>query len=453
MKVRGLVCMLALLLGGCATYQPLPLDQHARATANPGDIKVDSSMLHLFPTRRHRFNPGHGLDMTDVAILAVANDPELKLARDKRGIAHAQAFAAGLLPDPVLDLAHGTPTEGPAETSSFDLGLTYDVEALLAHPLAKRAAHASARQVDLNLLWMEWQVIGAARQLFVRDIYQAKMRSMLGEEVGVLAKQHARLVAFSTNGDVSQAAVAADLAELQVVETRLRATERQLLKTRQGLNALLGLSPEARLHLIGPTNVPRLDDAAVQRALDELPGRRPDLLALQAGYRSADARYRQAILEQFPAVHVGFSRARDADGVYTRGFQISLDLPILNRNRGNIAIAKATRKQLHDEYAIRQVQTRAQVEQILQDQALLVRQRAQLQHAAAITSETRDRVRAVTLPGDISDRMRVRLTADTYDGRLALLGCEKTLLEQRVVLRMLLGTTMPYRQRATTGAR
>lgn len=446
MKARGLTCMLVLLLGGCATYQPLPLDQHARAPVRAGDIKVAPSVLQMFPPRHHRFDPARGLDMTDVAILAVANNPQLKLARDERGIAHAQAFDAGLLPDPVLDLAHGTPTGGPAETSSFDLGLSYDVEALLAHPLAKRAANASAREVDLDLLWMEWQVIGAARQLFVRDVYQAKMLAVLHEEADTLAQQHARLVVAGKDGDVSQAAVVDDLSGLQVVETRLHAAERQLLKTRQDLDALLGLSPEAPLHLVGPATVATVDATAVDRDLDDLSRRRPDLLGLQAGYLSADARYRQAILEQFPAIQVGFTRARDTDGIYSRGFQVSLTLPIFNRNRGKVAMAKATRRKLHDEYAVRLMQARTQIERILQDQALLARQRTRLRQVAAFASRTMGRMDAITAPGDVSGAFKARQQSNVLDRRLDLLDIDETLLEQQVVLQVLMGGTAPGSQ-------
>lgn len=443
MRARNFIWVLVLLLGGCATYQALPLNPDARAPGNPGDIEVPVSVLRLLPRRRHRFNPAHGLDMTDVAILAVANNPQLKIARDERGIAHAQAFAAGLLPDPVLDLAHGTPTGGPAETSSFDLGLTYDVEALLAHPLAKSAANATAREVDLNLLWTEWQVIGKARQLFIQDVYQAKMLAVLRQEAETLEKNHAQLVAASRQGSVSGIVAAADLDRLQSVEARLHDAERQYLKTRQDLNALLGLSPEAQLHLIGPMAIPKLDQAGIGRALDALPHHRPDLLALQAGYRSADARYRQAILEQFPAIQIGFTRARDADAIYTRGFSITLTLPIFNRNRGNIAIAKATRKELHDQYTVRLIQARAQVEQILQLQGLLARQRKQLQQAATSAAKTLDQLQAVSRPGDVPATSLIQLKANAFDRRLDLLGLEEAFLDQQVTLQTLLGGTLP----------
>lgn len=443
MRARNFIGVLVLLLGGCATYRSLPLNPDARAPRNPGNIEIPASVLRLFPQHHHRFDPAHGLDMIDVAILAVANNPQLKIARDERGIAHAQAFAAGLLPDPVLDLAHGTPTGGPAASSSFDLRLTYDVEALLAHPLARSAANASAHEVDLNLLWMEWQVIGKARQLFVQAIYQAKMLAVLRQEAGILEKNHAQLVAASLQGSVSGIVAATDLDRLQTVEARLHDAERQSLKTQQDLDALLGLSPEAQLHLIGPTAIPKPDEAAVARALDGLPHHRPDLLALQAGYRSADARYRQAILEQFPAIQIGFTRARDADAIYTRGFSITLTLPIFNRNRGNIAIAKATRKELHDQYTVRLTQARAQVEQILQLQGLLARQRKQLRQVATSAARTLDQLQAAARPGDVSTTSLIQLQTQAFDRRLDLLGLDEMLLEQRVALRTLLGGISP----------
>ena len=176
------------------------------------------------------------------------------------------------------------------------------------------------------------------------------------------------------------------------------------------------------------------------RALDGLPHHRPDLLALQAGYASADARYRQAILEQFPAIRIGFTRARGADAIYTRGFQVSLTLPIFNRNRGNIAMAKATRKDLHDQYAFRLEQARAQVEQILQDRNLLMRQRKELEDAAGSTSATMRRLRAAARPGDVSNAAKAQLQANACDRRVALLGVEEAMLEQKVALLVLVGT-------------
>ncbi|MGH8270857.1 MAG: TolC family protein, partial [Gammaproteobacteria bacterium] len=78
-----------------------------------------------------------------------------------------------------------------------------------------------------------------------------------------------------------------------------------------------------------------------------------DLLALQAGYRSANARLRADILAQFPILDIGFTRARDNTGVNSVGFGVTLRLPIFNGNRGKIAIDRATRKALNAAYQAR----------------------------------------------------------------------------------------------------
>ncbi|HEU0196382.1 MAG TPA: TolC family protein [Nevskiaceae bacterium] len=441
MRRLALLCAVAVLLGGCATYRPLALNPRAQASRSVADIKVAPSDLQLLPQRHHRFDPSRGLDMTDVAILAVANNPQLKLARAGRSVASAQAFAAGLLPDPVLDLAHGVPAAGPSDTSSFDLGLAYDVAAVLAHPLVQRAAADSVREVDLDLLWMAWQVAGKAQQLFIHDVYQAKTLAVLRQETQVLAREQARLAALGRGGDVALVTVAASGDALAAVQDRLHAAERQQLKTRQALDALLGLSPEASLRLVGSAKLPEPSAAAVAEALAALPHRRPDLLALQAGYHSADARYRAAILAQFPALQVGFSKGRDTDGIYSRSFQISLTLPIFNRNRGAVAMTKATRKRLQVEYAVRLAQARSQVQRIRQRAALLARQRVRLQRAATAASKVLDALQDDTLPGDVANGVRARLRVDRLKRRLALLATDESLFEQRAALQTLLGAT------------
>lgn len=445
---RSLLLASALLLAGCATYQPLPLATHVHAPDNPANVEVDASTLSLPPLRYHVFNPRHGLDMTDVAILAVVNNPELKLARDARGIAHAQAFAARLLPDPVLDLARGFPTSGPAETSSYSFGISYDLGALFTHSLAEDASSASARAVDLNELWMEWQVAGAARQLFVQSRFETKTLAVLRKETMLLQRHHAQLLRAHTHGDVSLVEVDADLANLQAVQTHRNTNQRELLKTRQAMKALLGLSPHAKLDLTGPATVGTVSAAEIDHDLAVLPHRRPDLLALASGYRSADAHYRQAILQQFPAIQIGFTRARDADAISTSGFQISLTLPLFNRNRGHIAIAKATRQKLHDEYSVRLMNAQADVEHILQIQKLLRQQRAELQQSLASTTKTVAEVRAVAQPGDVSEASELRLKVDAFNQRLDMLSLDEALLEQDVALQTLLGWAPSQRSQA-----
>ncbi|MGA8007445.1 MAG: TolC family protein, partial [Burkholderiales bacterium] len=92
-------------LAGCATYRPEPLETAPRMARDVAHIEVDASRMPLPALRTHRFDPRDGLDIDEVAMLAVANNPQLKIARDRLGVARAQAFAAGLLPDPQLGVS------------------------------------------------------------------------------------------------------------------------------------------------------------------------------------------------------------------------------------------------------------------------------------------------------------------------------------------------------------
>ena len=62
-----------------------------------------------------------------------------------------------------------------------------------------------------------------------------------------------------------------------------------------------------------------IDAKVVMRALEDLANRRPDLIALQLGYRSQDEKFRGAIVGQFPALTFGPSYSRDTSDVRSFG--------------------------------------------------------------------------------------------------------------------------------------
>jgi outer membrane protein TolC len=115
-----------------------------------------------------------------------------------------------------------------------------------------------------------------------------------------------------------------------------------------------------------PLDLPDIPDrAAVEAALARVAQLRPDLRALQAGYESQEQNLREAVLAQFPSLQLGVTRASDTVGdrsdvgntVHTIGIGATLNLPLFDRNQGNIAIQKATRAQLLAEYQARLDQT------------------------------------------------------------------------------------------------
>ena len=100
-------------------------------------------------------------------------------------------------------------------------------------------------------------------------------------------------------GNATLATVAPDLAAVSDTRKALFDLERDLDTHRHDLNALLGLVLEVVVPLKTQLQVLQVDQKAVMRALNDLADRRPDLIALQLGYRSQDEKFRAAVIGQF----------------------------------------------------------------------------------------------------------------------------------------------------------
>jgi multidrug efflux pump subunit AcrB len=95
--------------------------------------------------------------------------------------------------------------------------------------------------------------------------------------------------------------------------------------------------------------------------VDGLADRRLDLVALRRGYDSQEATYRAAILARFPKVELGIAHTKDTGNFYTLGPTLGFDIPALDMNQGNIAIEKATRQKLFDEFTARVFEARSEI--------------------------------------------------------------------------------------------
>jgi len=436
--------LFAASLSGCATYQPSVLNTQPNATRDIAHIVVNAADMPLPELAAHPFDPADGLDMTEVAMLAVANNPQLKIARDGSGISHAQAFAAGLLPDPQLAIARDSPRNADSgNTSGFGLGLSYNVNGLLTRSAGKWAAQAVADQTDLNLLWQEWQVVSQARLLFVRNMAEQKLLDILQQEHALTAARYAAIVHAVGLGEVTLDAADIELATLQNLETTINSLLRQMNTDQHNLNDLLGLSPDTKLLLVGDAEMPILDEGKIQENIAHLAQRRPDLRALEFGYASQELRVRMSILAQFPVLNVGLTRTHDTFGVYTQGVGMTLSLPIFNGNRGNIAIEQATRQKLHDEYQLRINTATTEISRILQDQKLLEQQLQNVERGASALGVAASNAQAAFDVGSIDSLIYTNLRNASLAKQAEAIQIEQSLLEQRVVLLALLGGELP----------
>lgn len=446
MNVRLLLgASVVLGLAGCASYQSKPLPSQPSMLDAVPHVTIDTRKLPLPELRTHAFDPSHGLDMTDVAILAVLNDPDLKLARDDAHVARAQAFAAGLLPDPLLSSEVDRP--GPkvpgSDTNAFNFGLSFDIGALIYTPIKRRAAEAAARQTDLNLLWQEWQVVAQARVLFAQIVSNSRLLEVLEESRDLLKSRYDHTQAALAKGLTTADVAISDLSALAAVQEQIHTTESDLNSGRAQLAALLNLEPTVKLALVGPTQLPPLDDAKVHALLPDLPKRRPDLLALKAGYESQDETYRLAILQQFPDITIGLNRQRDTSRVYSTGTLVNFSIPMFDRNRGNIAVALATRQRLYDDFESRLNAAFRNVEVILQNEPLLQRQLEESNAALATLKEGAVHAEAAFKAGNLDELGYVNLQSGLLAKRVEIIRLRESILEQEIALQTMVGGEVP----------
>ena len=363
---------LLMILPACKVYHRLPLDQRAKdaALAAPdlARIQVQAGELKHPILKPLRVDLRDGLSPAEAAVLAVIANPDLRAVRDQRALASAQLLGAGLLPDPVLSYGQDFPEQGQTGAVTADsLQLSLDLTAILTRSLRHRAARSAQQSVQLDVAWQEWQVAEGAKL----SVYRL---SALEAQV-LLADRGVALQEEILNG-VEQAAARGDmnLGDLALARSNHEAGKRNALALRQSrelerlaLNTLLGLTPRQRVELETlaserPWNEPSSEDALFQR-LDQ----RLDLVALQHGYQSQDARLRLAVWSQFPSIGLSVNRSRDASAIVTQGYAVAVSLPLFNRGRGQVAVEDATRQQLHDQYLARLYHARAEVVQLLAD--------------------------------------------------------------------------------------
>lgn len=445
MRLRSLsVSTCLVLVSGCATYAPQGLPARVTMPISAAAVNVVPANLPFDGLRSHVYDPADGFDSDELAMLAVANNPQLHQARDALGVARAQAFAAGLLPDPILGMTSDHPTNGGAgTTNAFNYNVSYDVNALLLRSSRKQAANHDTERVNWELLWQEWQVVSQAKLLFARLTAQTALMQQLQTARALLSQRYQASQRAIAAGNVTLDFASADFVALQNVERQINELERNIVQNRASLNSLLGLTATALVVLVGEVHPALLDAAAVAADVAQRLTLRPDLLALQAGYASQEEKYRGSVLAQFPVLNVGVARARDTAGLYTMGFGLSLTLPIFNRNRGNIAIEQATRQKLYDEYQDRLNSAHSEIALALENIPLLQNQLQRTRQGATALQQLAQHADAAYQAGNLAAPDYVRLQTGLLDKQTEAINLAEALMEQRIALEALLGPDLP----------
>jgi len=426
-----LVVSITFLLGGCASYLPIPLTHNVNLATSIDQLATG--------WKASDFHTVDSLSLTEVAIFAVNNNAYLNMQRKRLGVVGAQLYSAKLFPDPNLSVSLEHPIAGiPDLVTAFASGLGYSMIPLINRGARIEREEQALKQVNLELMWLEWQVSQHARSLAVRWVSERDRLLLLCKMRDLYTQRYQRSAKALRRGDLTLDVNGTDLTALLNTFTRINKLQQSHNNTIHALCVLLNLTPDSPFSIAAPEHPTLLTKEQLLGQLAVLPKLRPDLLALQAGYRSQEAKVRAAILSQFPSLNIGISRARDTDGLYTNGFNIGLKLPLFNGNRGTIAIERATRERLRAEYQSRLNQATVAADKLFRLQSIVGNQQRQLDRYLPTLEQFVVRARKAYRRGDIRALTVLNMETTWITKSLEMISLNQMQWENHIALQTLL---------------
>ena len=351
-----MVLLFAGLLGGCATYEPFPLvpedELVGLRSRTLDDYRIERARSGAEAQSDVELDLSDRLDELELVSLALTLNPDLRAKRLEIGEAAAVLITAGIWPNPELgaDVRSGV--------SGVD-GLAVDLDLLFAllRPEERNARKAAANaHLDLvrSEIAAEEQRLAAAVQRARLDILAGEQFLRLLEQESALRDRAAEMIRAQRDlGEANEMAVALVELERAGVQRGLRALQAELAERRRELNRIIGFPPTYALKISASGQpIPfriyeELEDEEVDRRL--LAGHTA-LRAAAAKYQQAEQELRLSIARQCPGLGLGPSREREANGDTTLGLRFAFEIPLFDRNQGEIAEKRAARERVRAEY-------------------------------------------------------------------------------------------------------
>ena len=333
-----------LLLAGCASVSPKPAFEEVSSLVqrrgvaelhwDQGTIADEQVKARLRQLVRGELTPDQAVE------IALLRNQGLVATYQELGIAQAELVQAGLLRNPRFGARVRFPSSGPDTLVESEFSLAQDFLSLFTLPLKKRVAAAQLEAVKARVGDAVLELVTQVRRAIVTlqaAQASAEMRRLVLDAQSVAAELRERQHAV---GNVSDLDLALEEAAFQQGKLDLGRAEAQVLDERERTNRLLGLwgeesaswSVESTMKALPETEPPleHVESLAVTRRLDLAVLRAESEALEQAASLLGLSRY-------LPAIQLGVSTGRDAEGTRVTGPDLSIELPIFDQGQARAA--------------------------------------------------------------------------------------------------------------------
>lgn len=389
--LEGVAITTVLMVAGCASYVPRPIEPEATAEAFEGRM-LDDPGLTGFLRANGIMAPGDAQDwdLDALTYAALYYHPDLDVARAQGAVADAAVRTAGQRPLPGVQLPLGYNADAGG-LSPWLFGVALDIPIETAGKRGYRVARAQqlSRAARLRLAGVGWQVRSRVRARLLDEYAATQTQAVLQQQAAAQAEMLAMLETRVTVGEAAGPDAALLRITLQQARVALAAAQRQRGDARMQLAAAVGMPANA---LDGvPLNYDSLRQSAAipPRALQRAAlQQRADLLAALADYEASQAALQGEIAKQTPDLHLGpgYKWDQGADK-----FTLGLSLPVFGflSQRGPIAEAEARRTEAADRFLALQAQAIGEVDRAAGNVVLA---RVQVVAADRVLAEQRSRL-------------------------------------------------------------
>ena len=346
---RILALLVMVILTGCESYKPQPLSPETTAQELENRSLQAPELKNFLETNRpHEITnwPLESWNLENLMLAAFYFNPSLDVARAQWQIVKAEKISAGARPNPTVGISPEYNFNAASGISPWIYGATFDLPIETAGKRGYRIAQS--KQLSASA---KWNIAVAAAT--VRNNLRANLVEFVSSDarIKLLLRQkdiQSKIAeAFEnelTAGAISPFEVATARISFAKTQLEMGDAEKQFAESRARLAEAIGIPASALAKVKFDFDLQRptqnnLSESEIRSAALQ---NRPDILSALFEYAAKESALQLEIAKQYPDVHLGTGYHFD-QGENKWSLGISSELPILNRNEGGIAEAKARR--------------------------------------------------------------------------------------------------------------
>lgn len=315
---RGLVVLI------CAGFAPLqaqpPVPPSPSAETSSGELV------------------GSGLSLADLIGIAESSSPNLRQASAEIEMARGEWDQAGRYPNPVLTSGSQQLNAGQSQYLAL---LSQEIVTKHKLDLQQCAAERALYQAELKFLRMRFDLLTAVRQTYFANLAAQKRVEVLTRLVEIARKSQEAAQKLQDAGEGTKGDTLLLSIELEKAEVALENAQTAQAAWRRQLAAVVGQRALRIEGVSGLLTVP-LDQFAQQIAVDDYVPYNAEVQIAEQEITKSQFLARRADVEPFPNVTVQSGYMYQVEPLHNYGvLQVSIPLPLWNRNQGNRYAAQA----------------------------------------------------------------------------------------------------------------